>query len=831
MSLSQLGQPSLTASPAGLMMTANANDSALQALRGQYPARPAVDSWERTALATEDVLHLVAEATSTANNYSGQHQRRGTDRLLRWLSSFPGDTWQQRWNSSLAEHDAQWRESAGRWLAEQSVGTVARNPVELASGFLVLMSLDVLRPSLAHLLQRRNNAVFLTREMSRVRDPEGFALLRDAVAATPALQAEGSAAIAMIAKIVAAKGGTVVEVSVGDLVQAYDLRRTAGKRATYMSAAYALLRQVGVLPAHAPATFRALANTTGQRSLEALLDRYAITCEPVRAVLLDYLRERQPSVDYSTLDQLAFMLGGKFWADLERHHPGIDSLHLAPEVAAAWKERRQYRIRKVKHADGTTTEERIRRLSDNELTTVRAFYQDIAQWALEEPSRWGPWVAPCPVRDSDLTIRQSKVNKHRKARMDQRTRERLPVLPLLVKTAQDQLELASRRLRAAQSVDPGQDFDIDGRRWHRPVLARNLRMTPLVWAVDPDTGKRRDLAAEEAAAFWAWAILETLRHTGIRVEELLELAHHAITEYRLPSTGELVPLLQIAPSKSDAERLLLISPELADVLSAVLQRVRGADGMVPMVAAYDRHERTWSPPMPLLFQRRTGSEIRGIPASTVKQLLNKLLDATGLTDATGQPLRFTPHDFRRIFITDAIMNGLPPHIAQIIAGHENVETTMGYKAAYPEEAIESYRAFIARRRSQRPSAEYRTPTDTEWDEFLAHFEKRKLSIGICARAFSTPCIHEHACVRCSLLRPDPQQRARLEEIRDNLTDRISEAEREGWLGEIEGLQVSLAGAEAKLAQLDEEATRQTIIISLGMPTFTEIATSTTSSER
>ncbi|WP_442942078.1 site-specific integrase [Nonomuraea sp. NBC_00507] len=308
----------------------------------------------------------------------------------------------------------------------------------------------------------------------------------------------------------------------------------------------------------------------------------------------------------------------------------------------------------------------------------------------------------------------------------------------------------------------------------------------------------------------------------MRVEELLELTHHAITEYRLPSTGELVPLLQIAPSKSDAERLLLISPELADVLSAVVMRVRGATGVIPLVTAYDRHERTWSSPMPLLFQRRTGSEIRGIAPAAVKALLNKTLAATGLTDDSGLPLRFTPHDFRRIFITDAIMNGLPPHIAQVIAGHESIETTMRYKAAYPEEAIEAYRAFIARRRSARPSAEYRTPTEEEWDEFLAHFEKRKLSIGICGRAFSTPCVHEHACVRCSLLRPDPAQRPRLQEIRDNLLARIAEAEREGWLGEIEGLRVSLAGAEDKLAQLDERA-RLATTIHLGMPVFPNAA--------
>ncbi len=40
------------------------------------------------------------------------------------------------------------------------------------------------------------------------------------------------------------------------------------------------------------------------------------------------------------------------------------------------------------------------------------------------------------------------------------------------------------------------------------------------------------------------------------------------------------------------------------------------------------------------------------------------------------------------------------------------------------------------------------------------------------------------------------------EIRDNLSARITEAEREGWHGEIEGLKISLAGAHEKLAQID-----------------------------
>ncbi|WP_405717795.1 hypothetical protein OG607_01705 [Streptomyces sp. NBC_01537] len=47
--------------------------------------------------------------------------------------------------------------------------------------------------------------------------------------------------------------------------------------------------------------------------------------------------------------------------------------------------------------------------------------------------------------------------------------------------------------------------------------------------------------------------------------------------------------------------------------------------------------------------------------------------------------------------------------------------------------------------------------------------------------------------------------------------RSAEAEREGWLGEIEGLQVSLAGAEDKLAQLDAGQARTRRAVDVGMP--------------
>ena len=78
-------------------------------------------------------------------------------------------------------------------------------------------------------------------------------------------------------------------------------------------------------------------------------------------------------------------------------------------------------------------------------------------------------------------------------------------------------------------------------------------------------------------------------------------------------------------------------------------------------------------------------------------------------------------------------------------------------------------------------------------------------------------------LRCPLLRPDPAARPRLVQIRDNLIARITEAESQRWLGEAEGLKVSLAGADAKLAQMDQITAQRNHSVQLGIPTFTDAA--------
>jgi hypothetical protein len=83
-------------------------------------------------------------------------------------------------------------------------------------------------------------------------------------------------------------------------------------------------------------------------------------------------------------------------------------------------------------------------------------------------------------------------------------------------------------------------FTVGGLTLRRSATTRH--QVANVWAEDPLSGRRRNLILEEHRAFWAWAAVEGLRHNGIRIEEFTVLTQPNVVQYRLPTTGELVPL-------------------------------------------------------------------------------------------------------------------------------------------------------------------------------------------------------------------------------------------------------------------------------------------------
>jgi hypothetical protein len=138
---------------------------------------------------------------------------------------------------------------------------------------------------------------------------------------------------------------------------------------------------------------------------------------------------------------------------------------------------------------------------------------------------------------------------------------------------------------------------------------------------------------------------------------------------------------------------------------------------------------------------------------------------------------------------------------------------------FEEDMVRHYQDFLARRRALRPADEYGPVSGEEWSEFEDHFDKRKVELGNCDRPYGSPCQHEHACIRCPMLRINPAMLPRLTELETDLQERRGRASAEGWLGEIEGIDLTLRLLREKQAAAERiRATSGTSgVVDLGMP--------------
>jgi hypothetical protein len=752
----------------------------------------------------EDIVTLATEHVGSQERNQVGRRRRGTRKLLSHLLALPGKTWQERW----LESDFHRRDCSVEILTTQTSLLY-----ELRAGAQALFCLRVVTPSLLS-LQASKLGDYQDHFGQAQRDP----LLHGYYRAVD--ESQGAEKYKRLAKRDVAAALTTQGIEFADLTPdallfyALECRRLrlhsgrgdVARHAFTAVRAWDTLFNCGHFPPDTPPSLRSRL-TVGQLTAEQLVDRYAINNEGVRQLLIDYLRRRQ--VDkYNTRTLLAGHLVGNFWSKIEELAPTQADLHLSNELYEQWKA-----------AIRTTQHGKPRADIASVLLPVRAFYLDIQSWALDEPERWGPWAAPCPIPSGDLrgfSARRRRI----KERMDDRTRVRQPLLPKLVMHVEQRLEGLSSLLAAARSVELGDEFAHDGRRFRR-TRSNSDRWNhaggnPTVRVEQIDSGEVVDVLVAEEAAFWEWAYVEVLRHTGIRVEELVELSHTSVRQYQRPN-GEVVPLLIVAPSKSDRERVIPMSPELFHVVACIVRR-QTSGGVIPPVARYDPNERKWTLPLPYLFQRTRAGIPRVVSPATVLNNLRACCERIAASDPQFVGVQVTPHDFRRLFATELVNNGLPIHIGAALLGHLNIETTRGYTAVFNEDVVRHYQQFLASRRSQRPQEEYRPTSPREWAEFEEHFDKRKVELGSCGRPYGSPCAHEHACIRCPMLHVDERMIRRLDDIESDLLSRRARAESEGWLGELEGLDLTLRYLADKRAE-SQRLSRVVSTVTLGMPTL------------
>ncbi|MEU6019752.1 hypothetical protein ABZ826_39175 [Streptomyces sp. NPDC047515] len=129
-----------------------------------------------------------------------------------------------------------WRTVPLQWLASHGHTQVHRHDAFFRS-VNVAIAADLFRPSLTWLVTASRRRGALPRVMEKYRDSAGFARLKERCASDPSVNLAAMTRTAYrTARILAAKGGTVADITAGDVLELLDIE--AGLRGTSVGATH-----------------------------------------------------------------------------------------------------------------------------------------------------------------------------------------------------------------------------------------------------------------------------------------------------------------------------------------------------------------------------------------------------------------------------------------------------------------------------------------------------------------------------------------------------------------------------------------------------------------
>ncbi len=383
--------------------------------------------------------------------------------------------------------------------------------------------------------------------------------------------------------------------------------------------------------------------------------------------------------------------------------------------------------------DGTVT-------ANHDMANVRTFFTDISIWSLEAASRFATHAPPAvPISFRDMQRPElTKAFRQKEAAMTRRIIDLEREMPKVRALAFEDWQLA------------------------RDELARS-------------NGGHK-LSRIEAVTFWDWAILELLLQSGLRIEEAHNLTIFDILK-RKDSSGRTYFLLHVEPSKFDKARLIPIGDTLAKVLSEIIIHVKKFHGSnrVPPVDHFDFHERKPLPRAPYLLQSRTRPQMIGL--STIRQGMKELSRRAGITLHDGRPLGISPHDCRRVFASEHLNNGTPPHVLRALLGHERLDTVMIYAKLYPNKLVEEYRRHIGGVYQAIHGPEVlRAPSEEEWQELERSCDLRDMGTHLCALPAGDHCPKGLVCLGCVHAQPKKSALPQFESMHASHRRQLKKAE-------------------------------------------------------
>jgi len=212
-------------------------------LLAQFPPRALAEVWPENLLTRPEVCELVGSHGFDASRYDVK--RGGLQFLLDWLEDQPGNTWQERWLASGADAAGRdWAAGPAEWLERHGVaGARARY---MTGALQALVGTGVVRPSVRWLLTG-GKGHRLGLATVRARDRDGFARLHLACEADPALTTVDEGHISLrCAVIIAAKGGRLIDITVGDVMELFDAEDHLKADPRSRPATFKVFREMGI---------------------------------------------------------------------------------------------------------------------------------------------------------------------------------------------------------------------------------------------------------------------------------------------------------------------------------------------------------------------------------------------------------------------------------------------------------------------------------------------------------------------------------------------------------------------------------------------------------
>ncbi len=286
-------------------------------------------------------------------------------------------------------------------------------------------------------------------------------------------------------------------------------------------------------------------------------------------------------------------------------------------------------------------------------------------------------------------------------------------------------------------------------------------------ALPPDVDAAVMAAVAGLDDLFARVAIVVLRHTGLRIGEVLDLELDHIVDYATNGTWLRVPL-----GKLNNERSVPLDDVALEAFDEWLAQRRPHR---PRPHPRDSH----------LADFIFVANGRRLGPVRIQRGLRDAVRAAGLIDSDGQPLRVVAHQLRHTWATELANGGMSLQALMTLLGHRSPEMTIRYarlasptlKAAYDEAA-----GKIARRIPVATRPGPATPDRIEW--LASEMLKTRVAHGYCSRDLvADACPYANICETCPNFTTAPEFAPALEHQLDDIRALRDDAEHRGWTSE------------------------------------------------